>query len=118
MTDPDKVETDMTDALLREVAAQTPLPDDALMARVLADAARIQMAPVVAAPGRFAQLREMMGGWPGMGGLALAGIAGLWVGVAPPAGVETLAADILGTTEAISFVDDADWLFAEGALDG
>ncbi|MFC3615760.1 hypothetical protein ACFORG_18550 [Lutimaribacter marinistellae] len=64
----------------------------ALADRMVADAAQVQAGRAKAArvkpkrrPAIWAQLREALGGWTGMGGLATACAAGLWVGLAPPA---------------------------------
>lgn len=81
---------------------------DDLMARVLADAARVQPAPV-AAPSIWSQIREALGGWPVLGGVAAAGLAGVWIGYAPPSAVSdwsplladsVVSVDILGTSDA------------------
>lgn len=106
MTDP---KSDNLSALLDMAAAQQPVPPDDLMARVLADAQALQPAPVAVAPSVPARrgwesFVEMIGGWPGIGGLATAGVAGLWIGFAPPVSLETLAAEILGTTEVINLL--------------
>lgn len=56
--------------------------------RILADAARVQAQSRASRPrvrqSWFAQLREALGGWYGMGGLAAACATGLWMGIAPP----------------------------------
>ena len=66
------------------------MPED-LSARMLADADRVQagwrrpspsMAPVT--PGIWAQLLNLLGGWPSLGGLVTACAAGVWIGFAPP----------------------------------
>ena len=115
MTDKDHV-----DAVLHDVAGVAPRPDDALMARVLADAARVQDAPVQAAPrpGIWAQISAALGGWPAMSGVALAGVAGLWVGMSPPAAIEDAAASIFGVTDAVSFLDAGAVMDLEGLSDG
>lgn len=86
-------------ALARAEAAR-PAPD-ALMARVLADAARVAHPARTAGrrQGRLAASLAALGGWPALGGLATAGMAGLWLGLSPPAAVEDLGG----------------WLGAEGA---
>lgn len=33
---------------------------------------------------RWAQFKNLLGGWPGIGGLATACAAGVWIGVSPP----------------------------------
>lgn len=36
------------------------------------------------APGIWQQIREGLGGWPGLGGLVAASLVGIWFGAAPP----------------------------------
>lgn len=70
-----------------------------LMARVLADAERVQagfatVAPRAAPPraGLWAQIGAALGGWPAMAGLAAASVCGLWLGISPPQGLSDTAA--------------------------
>lgn len=94
---------DMLDDLLATSRAQTPQPDDALMSRVLADAARVAATRrKTRHPGIWAQFVDALGGWPAIGGLAAATVAGIWVGVAPPERVENLAAMVIGDTVTVS----------------
>ncbi len=84
--------TDNLDDLLVSARDATPVPD-ALMTRVLADAARVQAeAAVVAAPVRRprASWLSMIGGWRGAGGLVAATVTGLMVGIAAPDSIDTL----------------------------
>lgn len=118
MTDPDDR---MLDDLFAQARAQAPQPDDALMARVLADAAE-QSAPVsspvsspIHQPGFWARLSDALGGWPALGGLAAATVAGVWVGIAPPAGVEDLAASLIGDTVSVTLLSP-DTIFDAGDL--
>lgn len=74
---------------------------DGLMARVLADADRIaamrRPAPM------WLQIRDALGGWPALGGLAAASAAGVWIGLAPPQALPDPAQLFMGTeTSAIS----------------
>ncbi len=104
MTDSDMKKLD---DLLARTAKRTVAPDSDLFARVLADAAALQPVPSQELHKRrsFTEtLKDLIGGWPTLSGLATAGIAGLWFGIAPPAGLETLAAQILGTTEEIDLL--------------
>lgn len=112
MTDPDDR---MLDDLFAQARAQTPQPGDALMARVLADAAA-QSAPGVrqaTQPGFWARLSDTLGGWPALGGLAAATVAGVWVGIAPPASVEDLAASLIGDTVSVTLLSP-DTIFDAG----
>lgn len=78
----------MLDALFdaaREDAAATP--SASLMARVLEDASALQpSAEPGAVQGRrdgfWRALLRNLGGWPSVGGLATAAVAGLWIGIA------------------------------------
>ncbi len=45
-------------------------------------------------PGLWQGLREALGGWPALTGLATAGLAGLWLGFAPPAGIAASLGDL------------------------
>ncbi|WGW05598.1 hypothetical protein [Tropicibacter oceani] len=82
------------DAYFDAARADTPLPSGDFMARIEAQALAAMPAPVPAArtargPGLFAQLKQALGGWPAMAGLAAACAAGLWLGISPPAGVSS-----------------------------
>lgn len=97
-------------------AARGPVPD-ALMARVLADAgtARSPTVPASAPAPRWRGLRALVtafGGWPALGGLATATVAGFWLGFAPPAPVEEMLAPGLARAGlAVSEDGDlSDWL--------
>lgn len=71
-----------------------------LMARVLADAERVQSGfataalPRAAPPraGLWAQIGAALGGWPAVAGLAAASVCGLWLGISPPQGLSDTAA--------------------------
>ena len=102
--------------------AMQPKPSDALMARIVEDAATMQsaaIAPEVNAPrkGRFAMFLDAVGGWPAMSGFVAATAAGLWLGIDPPAPVENLTLAYLGTDfgsyvidtsaeQALGFIDE------------
>lgn len=83
---------------------QTPAPSADLMARILADAAQVQ--PVSFWRDMFAGI----GGWRGIGGLTTAGVTGLWLGVAPTSGVDSLISTVWGEPVAVSLMADLDSL--------
>ncbi|MFW8634432.1 hypothetical protein [Cribrihabitans pelagius] len=106
------------DGLFAAARAQRPgLPRD-LEAAILGDAARVQESwaqerrardscdsagprarPASRRPG-WRQLAAAVGGWPAMGGLAAAGVAGLWLGLSPPGFVpDPVALAGLGSAE-------------------
>jgi hypothetical protein len=89
-------------------------PSDDLMARVSEEAARVQAGfhkrPAKPdAPGMMAQLFRVLGGWPAMGGLALATATGVWIGISPPStlltGVSQVAQVYLGTDDTAYLID-------------
>ncbi|WP_054002290.1 hypothetical protein [Shimia sp. SK013] len=92
-------------AVAKDAPEAQPSPD--FMARVLAEAEALQ--PVAAelaaasAPrsGPLTRLVAMLGGWPSVSGLAVATMAGVWVGVAAgPAMMQSdLGASLLVTTD-------------------
>ena len=101
MTDTDKSLSDMDHledlfAAARSEPAQLP---QALQAAMLADAQQVQQDRVDArVPGGcepglnpqslptrlWQQFISAVGGWPALGGLAVASLSGLWIGLAPP----------------------------------
>ena len=91
MTDDDKMTDARLDALFEEARANPPEVPEALMARVVADAAREQ-------PQRsdWRAWLAGLGGLPGLGGLITASCVGFWLGVAPPEGLPDLAGSFLG----------------------
>lgn len=81
-----EIETELDDLFAQ--ARQTRLPAD-LQARILADAQHVQsdQKPSPIPPvrrGVWAQLQSAIGGWPALGGLAVAGLVGVWIGAASP----------------------------------
>lgn len=63
-----------------------PLPSEAMLARIMADAERVRAGAPSAASHRplKTRLRDLLGGWPTMAGLATAALAGLWIGTGLP----------------------------------
>ena len=73
---------------------------DGLRARILADAGREQGRGVsTRQTAFFERLREVLGGWAGIGGLAAACAAGVWMGFAPPAVMPDPVAILMQNTE-------------------
>lgn len=92
---------DALEAFFVAAKCDAPAPSDALLARVMADAVAAQdarqqaparMRPQPSRPGLLVQLREALGGWPALGGLAAAGVTGLALGLAAPLGQDGLVA--------------------------
>ena len=115
MTNPND---DMLDDLFAQARGAAPAPSDALMARVIADAEAAQPRPVavsVARPGFVARILDVIGGWPAVSGLAMATVAGVWVGVAPPASVQDMTAAMMGDEVSINLFA-TDLILDAGAL--
>lgn len=96
MSDPNNK---MLDDLFAQVRETQPVPSEALLMRVMADAAHAQpVAKQIPATkqGFWAQVAEAIGGWPSVGGLVAATVAGVWIGVAPPSSVEEFTASLVG----------------------
>ncbi len=84
----DRAERELDD-LLADARDNPPAMPEGLAARIQADADAMQP---TAAPRRqsegggvWQQLFRAIGGWPAMAGLASATVAGIWIGLSPPA---------------------------------
>lgn len=105
------------DKMLEAVFAQARTPDlvpsEGLLDRIMmdADAVLADAAPVAAeAPRRpkqgfGAMVLDIIGGWPSFSGLAAATVAGLWIGVAPPAALSELSSGLWGDTIEVPLFD-------------
>lgn len=114
-----KSDDEMIDAMFSEARAQSPAVSDDLIARVLADAAAARPDRVVAQKqGVWVSILDLIGGWPSVGGLAMAGVAGIWVGVAPPTSVSSWTADLIGSPVSIDLLGDNNDYFSESLIDG
>ncbi len=111
------------DALLQGFfdAARAPAPDavptDDFMARMLNDAFDVQdaKAPVVQPAARrpwYAALMDAVGGWPSLAGMAVAAVAGVWIGVVGPSALADFA--LTGTGEYDSAALASDYGLASG----
>lgn len=109
----------MLDELFAEAREQTPMAGDAFLARIEADAAAVaaRWADRPVHPRRRGPLRAFVaalaGGWAGLGGLAVATAAGLWIGLAPPTVVQELAPGLYGTTVSVPFTLEQSALWPE-----
>ncbi len=118
MTDPKSDDLDDLFAQMRDIPV---VPSDALMARVLADAAAAQPRAVPALTrqhGLWGRMMEAIGGWPSFGGLAVATVAGIWVGVAPPSSFQDITATLIGEQVSLELVPTGLALGAEEFVDG
>ncbi len=115
----------MLDDLFATAAADPRgAPSADLMARVLQDAETLQASEGFQADasarreGFWAGVLSMLGGWPSLGGVAMAGVAGVWIGVA--AGPSVMQGDLASNlifSSADAYLTDLDDSFAIGLLD-
>ncbi len=102
---PDDVDLD---GLFDDARVARPIPTENLMARIAADAALHQPSPSQLdrqAPGAFSRLLETLGGWPTIGGLVTATIAGVYIGFVQP----ELVIDTVTASEDGAFVSADLW---------
>lgn len=94
MTEHSKEQDFGLDAFFDAARNQPPMPSGDFMARIMADAEAVQagfgaVAPVVAdRPGVWASLSALFGGLVGVGGMATAALAGVWIGFAGVGGID------------------------------
>lgn len=99
-TDHDSLTDAGLEAFFDAARDAAPVPSEALMARIMADA-EVEIigraTPPAPAPrrGAFAAFAAALGGWPALAGLATATVAGVWLGFADPDGLNTLAGGLL-----------------------
>jgi hypothetical protein len=104
MTDP---KNEMLEDIFAQARSVASTPSDDLMARVLAAAVPpTPQLPQANAPGLWPRLLDMLGGWPAVSGLAAATVAGVWIGVAPPASVEDFTASMMGDAVSVSLFSE------------
>ena len=109
---------DDLDDLFAQARSKVAQPSAALMARILADAAAMQpRPPVLRVRARFglAALVAALGGAGAMAGLATAAVAGLWIGLAPPAAVDDLAATLWASADgdSVDLFPDLEGMFSD-----
>lgn len=129
-----KMEQDLDFLLARMAAEPRPLPDPALMARLMADAARVQPplpapagatrpqvnppipARAAAPPGSWiGALADLFGGRGALAGMMLAAITGLWLGVAQPISLAALTGAVETPLESLDLMAGSDGLWTEAA---
>lgn len=89
------------DGYFDDAKKSSPAIPDALMARIVADAAaetdrRAQMRARVEPVSVWRQIWQAVGGWPAIAGLSAATLTGVWIGLNPPANVSNALAQAIG----------------------
>jgi len=125
MVDRERFDEDTLNALLAQAARDGPEPSIGLLTRIMADADTVaaeteqapRAAPKVQVIARWRLVLAAIGGWPALAGLATAAVAGLWLGVAPPSGLQSMTGALTGTTDSFDlgdFMPSFDNLLDEG----
>ena len=106
------------DQLLQEAAKPVQV-SDALMARILADAQRVQPVPrpfgQAKARGFWGSLSDMFGGTGVLAGLATVACAGIYLGAVQPPALSTVTLALSGSSavDQLDFMPSIDSLLAE-----
>lgn len=98
------------EALFDDARRSPPAPSRALLARIEADARALQppvRGAVTGAGGRLRGWWRLLGGAPGIGGLATSAVLGFWIGFAPPAALDALDDSLSPLTGAAGEVNAA-----------
>lgn len=123
MTQTDRPEPDDLERMLGQAAQEPRQVPPELMARVIADGARLQpspkFAPSIPRQSWGARVVSALGGWPTMSGLAAASCAGFWIGYAPPEGMLDASESLLIGLDTTVYEDAAEltgfgWDLEEG----
>lgn len=107
MTD-DKTQPDGLDAFFSAARSTAPAASAGLLERITQDALAEQRRTaslIASGPGWLSQIWQGLGGWPALGGLTTATLAGVWIGVNPPSTVAFVTETYLGTESAGYVVD-------------
>lgn len=110
----------MLDAAFAQMRVQDVAPRDDLLDRIMLDADAV-LADRAVTPasnssktGFGAMLLDLIGGWPSLGGLAAATVAGLWIGVVQPTALTDFSAGLLGSTIEVPLLDSDIFAALEG----
>ncbi|MBS9716987.1 hypothetical protein ACFFUT_08840 [Pseudohalocynthiibacter aestuariivivens] len=104
----EKFDSGALEGLFDLARTEKHVPSSDLIVRVLADADTEQAVcrvtsskPSEARESRLAVVFRAIGGWPAIAGMATATVAGIWIGLSPPATLEDISSSILtGETDA------------------
>ncbi len=109
----------MLEDFLTAARARAPEPSEALMARILADADAIRPRRAIAKRSLRERFGTLFGGWQGIGGLATATAAGLWIGYAGIADPGTLSGGLVEPgAETVELMPGADVFALASAVEG
>lgn len=116
-------EIDQLDSLFAQARAAEPQADAGLLARIMADATQTDWDRRIAAQSLRARPQNKgwlagwlvnLGGWPAVGGLAMATVAGIGIGVAVPDSLSTVTGALWGETVIVALDAQDDVFGLEG----
>lgn len=117
----DKLDSVDLDALFAVERNAPVVPSSDFLAQIMQDAVEVQAqftpleAKSAAQFGLWQSLVAAIGGWPTVAGLATATVAGIWIGISPPSGLDTLTESVMGTSFGYSdYLPNLDSVLAEG----
>ncbi|MBK5932575.1 hypothetical protein C8N32_11141 [Rhodovulum imhoffii] len=116
---PERPEDVALEPFFSDARAAAPRPSGDLIARVMSDAQGgrpVRGLDTARRGGLLERLTAALGGWPALGGMAAAGMAGVWIGYAFPAGLSALGAELLvpeGDYELVELMPTVD-MFLQG----
>ena len=105
-TDKTMLEDQALEVFFDASRSDAAMPSDDLVSAILADATQHQRQPEAAFSdvredrarrGGWASLISAIGGWPALTGMATATVAGVWIGFAAPAQLETISGGLILT---------------------
>lgn len=113
---------DHLDRMLAAARQQPPVPSPDLMVRVRDDAVRLQPGAGLAGPrprdGVWVQMAQALGGWRGLGGLAAACAAGVWLGFSGVADLSEPIRTLAQMEDDLDVLGDGIWPAAELSEEG
>lgn len=112
------------DAYFEAGRAVAVTPSAELLDRIMQDAETEMPEPegvttkaIAPKQGLFSSLREAIGGWPVLAGVATAGIVGVWIGFSQPVGLDVVAQQ-WGAAEDAEYLVDLVPAFESGFEEG
>lgn len=117
----DKTDDAILETYLDAARREAPLPTGDFLARIEAEALRLQPAPASPgkAPVRATPARRFLGGlggWAGVSALAACVVVGLGLGFSQPTTLDVLSSDYAETDDL--FVEDFFWSFDAALMEG